>query len=422
MKSWVRADKAISIRFSLLRSFVVLILISSLTVLTLVSLLAQKTEKELSEQLINRGTLQATKELDNFFQPVSNNVLLAAHWGNSGKLNLAEIVAGSPGKVTKNQLDAVDRINSLLLPLMLVFPHLSSLQVGNAQGEAFFIIRLNSGRIRIRVVSRDRWGTRTLWFDVDQEGRAKSPEWKTLDYDPRIRAWYVGVQNVPYGEVFWSEPFLFFTMKELGMTASVKWNDQGVDYVFSADILLTAITDFTRRDTTQLTTHSQTAIYTRKWQVVGLPRSEKFRGPEAIQRALLLTVGELQIPEIMAAVKETNSNEEIGKELRESGKAIFSYDCRGKTWWAGLTSYPLGKTSHLWISILVPNNDLLEGVSSFRLYVLAGSLVALLAALAYSFLLARSYSKPLEALATQSRAIREFNFRRMVKLRQNFVR
>ena len=145
--------------------------------------------------------------------------------------------------------------------------------------------------------------------------------------------------------------------------------------------------------------------------MVGLPRSEKFRDPEAIRRALLLTVGELQIPEIMAAVKETNSNEEIGKELRESGKAIFSYDCRGKTWWAGLTSYPLGKTSHLWISILVPNNDLLEGVSSFRLYVLAGSLVALLAALAYSFLLARSYSKPLEALATQSRAMREFNFR-----------
>ena len=70
MKSWSRADKAISIRFSLLRSFVVLILISSLTVLILVSILAQKTEKELSEQLINRGMLQATKELDNFFQPV----------------------------------------------------------------------------------------------------------------------------------------------------------------------------------------------------------------------------------------------------------------------------------------------------------------------------------------------------------------
>ena len=113
------------------------------------------------------------------------------------------------------------------------------------------------------MVSRERWGTRTLWFDVDQEGRPKSPEWKEVDYEPRNRAWYVGVQNFPYGEVFWSEPFLFFTTKELGMTASVKWNDQGVDYVFSADILLTAITDFTRRDTTQLTKHSQTAIYTR---------------------------------------------------------------------------------------------------------------------------------------------------------------
>ena len=75
-----------------------------------------------------------------------------------------------------------------------------------------------------------------------------------------------------------------------------------------------------------------------------------------------------------------------------------------------MTSYPLGKKRQLWIGILVPNNDLLEGITQLRLHILVATLVTLLAALAYSFLLARSYSQPLEALAAQSRRIRDLDF------------
>ena len=397
--------KTISIRWSLLRSFVVLILLSSLTVLMLMTIRAQQTERELSEQLINRGTLQATEELDRFFQPVNINALIAARWGLSGKLNLAEVVAGPAGKLTASQLAAVTRINTLLLPLMRLFPEMSSLQVANARGDGLLIIRLESGRIRNRVVSREVWGTRTLWFDVDQEGRPQSPEWQEVDYEPRSRAWYVGLKDLPDEEVFWTEPYLFFTTKDLGITASVKWQDRGMEYVFAVDILLTSITDFTRRDTTQLSKHSQTAVYTKDWRVVGLPRHKKFQDQESIRRALLLHIDEIQIPELHAAVKMAERHKEIGKTLKESGKAIFSYESQGETWWAGVTSYPLGKRRHLWIGILVPNNDLLEGITQLRLHILAATLVTLLAALAYSFLLARSYSRPLEALAAQSRRI-----------------
>ena len=100
----------------------------------------------------------------------------------------------------------------------------------------------------------------------------------------------------------------------------------------------------------------------------------------------------------------------IGQEIKESGKAIFSYESQGETWWAGVTSYPLGKRRQLWIGILVPNDDLLEGITQLRLHILVATLVTLLAALAYSFLLARSYSRPLEALAAQSRRIRDLDF------------
>ena len=278
---------------------------------------------------------------------------------------------------------------------------------------------MDEGRIRNRVVSREGWGTRTLWFDLDQEGRPRSPEWREVDYEPRTRAWYVGLKDLPDEEVFWTEPYLFFTTKDLGITASVKWHEQGMEYVFAVDILLTSITDFTRRDTTQLSSHSQTAVYTQDWRVVGLPRSEKFRDQESIRRALLLPIDKIQIPELQAAVSMAEHQKAIGKTLNGSGQAIFSYESQGESWWAGVTSYPLGKKRQLRIGILVPNDDLLEGVTTLRLHILVATLVTLLAALAYSFLLARSYSRPLEALAAQSRRIRDLDFQADAKIEAN---
>ncbi|MDP1761326.1 MAG: adenylate/guanylate cyclase domain-containing protein, partial [Deltaproteobacteria bacterium] len=278
------------------------------------------------------------------------------------------------------------------------------------------IIRLDSGRIRYRVVSREGWGTRTLWFDLDQEGRPQSPEWREVDYEPRSRAWYVGLKDLPDEEVFWTEPYLFFTTKELGITASVKWQDRGMEYVFAVDILLTSITDFTRRDTTQLSKRSETAVYTRDWRVVGLPRYKKFQDQESIRRALLLPIDEIQIPELQAAVKKAEGHKEISEQIKASGKSIFSYESQEETWWAGITTYPLGTRRRLWIGILVPNNDLLEGITQLRIHILVATLVTLLAALAYSFLLARSYSRPLEALAAQSRRISNLDFQTDAKI------
>jgi|GEM_PF-482524 adenylate cyclase len=416
MRKIFRASQPITIRFSLLRSFMLLILISSLTVLLLTTIRARRTEKELSEKLINEGTEQATQELDRFFQPVDKNTLIAARWGLAGKLNLAEVVTGPPGQITQKQLGAATRINSLLLPLMQFFPEMSSLQVANARGDGFLIIRLDGGRIRNRVVHREGWGTQTLWFDVDQQGRPHSPKWQEVDYEPRGRAWYTGLKGLPAGEVFWTDPYIFFTTRDLGITASVKWDDGGLEYVFAVDVLLKSITAFTQHASTQLSKNSQTAVYTKTWKVVGLPRHQKFRDPESIRLALLCSVEELKIPELHAALKEGESNQKVIKALKELRKAIFSFDSQGETWWAGVTAYPLGKRRHLWIGILVPNYDLLEGISQLRLYLLAATVVALLAALGYSFLLARSYSRPLEALAAQSRRIRDLDFQTDVKI------
>jgi adenylate cyclase len=64
----------------------------------------------------------------------------------------------------------------------------------------------------------------------------------------------------------------------------------------------------------------------------------------------------------------------------------------------------------------VPNRDLLEGITQLRIYLLVATFVALAAALIYAFLLARSYSQPLEALASQSARIRNLEFHADAKI------
>jgi adenylate cyclase len=375
------------------------------------SIRAYQTERELSRKLIRNGSRQAEQELDRFFLPATRGAIVGAYWGQSGKLSLDKVVAGRPGKVTKVQRQAATRLNTLLMPRLLQLPEISSVQVATSVGDGFLILELPLGHFRNRVVSRERWKSQTLWFKVSKQGYTSSPQWQTLDYDPRKRAWYTDLEGRPDGEVYWTAPYVFYTTKDLGITASVKWHDAGLTYVIMYDVLLTAITDFTQADTHQLSKNSQIAIFTDTWRVLGLPRHEKFSSPEDIRQAFLRPVSELGTPEFAAAVAKARKVKAVSRALKERQSAIFPFTLRGENWWAGVSPYPLGKARHLWIAILVPNDDLLEGITQQRIYLLIATIVALVAALLYSLLLARSYSRPLEALAAQSRRIRDLDFK-----------
>lgn len=58
-----------SIRWSLLRSFVTVVLLSSLTVLVFMALRATETERQLSDKLIAAGSHQTERAIDSFIHP-----------------------------------------------------------------------------------------------------------------------------------------------------------------------------------------------------------------------------------------------------------------------------------------------------------------------------------------------------------------
>jgi len=392
--------KPSSIRWSLLRSFTVLVLASSLTVLLFMTIRAGETERELSENLIGAGSRQAERALDLFIDPAREAALIADAWGRAGRLSLDRLVDGEAGQVSAEQVAAAREIASLMMPILVSEEELSSVNIASDDGTGFMLLLIADGA-RIRVVNPERWGPLALWFSAGGDAVPHSPEWLETDYDPRLRPWYTLIDTIPEGDIGWTDPYVFFTTDDLGITAASAWRHQGRRHVIAWDVLLTTLSHFTQGLSSDLSPRARIVVMTPDRRLVALPRSPDYDADAVLRDNLLKPVGQLKSP-----IATGFSRAAAGLEA----PASFSFEAGRDTWWAGLQRYALGPHHDLLLAVLVPNSDLLREITRQRRVLLFATAFALLAALAYALLLARSYSKPLEALAAQADRIRHLDF------------
>jgi adenylate cyclase len=407
----LRRRKPGTIRWSLLRSFIALVLFVSLTVLVFMSLRASRTERELSENLIAAGTRQAVHALDSFIDPAREMARIGLQWMRSGRLSLDALVEGEAGQLTTAQLVRARELGTLLLPLLQVEEELSSAHIADAHGAALMVLETPTGG-RIRVSNPQRWGRQTLWLTTNADGEPQDHEWQPLEYDARQRPWFRLLDDIPEGDIGWTDPYLFFTTGELGITASGAGRHDGLRYKIAWDVKLTDITHFAQRVSADLSQRSEIIVATPDWRAVALPDDPAYTSAESVRADLLKPLGELAAPVARGLM--------LGAADREL-PATFSFESGGDTWWAGLNRYALGPHHDLVMGVLVPNGDLLQEITQQRRILLAATALALLAALVYALLLARSYSKPLEALAAQSDRIRQLDFSEHAEIEAQLV-
>ena len=406
-----RQRKPSTIRWSLLRSFSALVLVSSLTVLVFMTIRAGETERELSKNLIGAGARQAERALDLFIDPAREAAIIADAWGRAGRLSLSRLVDGEAGRVTPEQTERAVELVTLLLPILVAEEELSSVHIADDDGAALMILEDDDGA-RVRVVNRPRWGTQTLWFTIGRAGVPGNPEWRELDYDPLVRPWYRLLDDIPEGAVGWTDPYVFYTTGDLGITAASAWRHDGQRHAVAWDVLLSTLSHFTQGLSNDLSPRTSVLVMTPDRRVVGLPNEPAFATNEAIRAAFLKPAGQLGSP-VAAGLVMAAENLEM--------PASFSFEAGEDTWWAGLQSYALGPHHDLLLAVLVPNGDLLSEITHQRRILLVATALALLAALVYSLLLARSYSRPLEALAAQSDRIRQLDFSEHAEIEAQLV-
>jgi serine phosphatase RsbU (regulator of sigma subunit) len=381
--------RTVSIRQSLLRNLVLLIVLLSGAVLVTLATGARRVVRELSRSVIERALGKTEEQLARFFDPATDQLRLAQSWGERGLLDL----------------DDPDRLRRLLWPMIKLHPQISSLMVADGRGREFGLIRMGDKWVN-RQTRRDEWGDKVRWIEWTDDPAKPTESWKTLDYDPRTRPWYNGAikkhsatrtPSAPtdeIAEIHWTDPYTFFTTQDPGITASVTFDaGDGRDHVIGFDVLVNDISEFTMN--IDVSDHGKAFVSTEDFRVIGLPKDPRFEDPQARRAALLKQPIELDLPVASDAAN-------VFRKLGRLDTQAIRFESEGKPWWCQTRPYSLAPERTLWIGVMLPESDLLGELTRLRVWILLITLGVLALAIRRAVVLAHRASSPIEALVRQS--------------------
>ncbi len=384
--------RTVTIRRSLLVNLVTVIVLLCLGIMAVTFTGARRAVRALSGVLIGRTIDQSEARLEQFFAPVVGGLQVARSWGEEGLLDLEK-----PGT-----------LNRLLVPLMRQYPQISSLMVADGRGWEHMVLRVGS-RWRVRQTRRDDWGDRTRWLEWTDESPQPVESWQDLPYDPRVRPWYQGAVGTrtempaagtePDRLIHWTEPYIFYTTKDPGITASLAYqtgDGDTLDHVIGFDVLLNDISSFTIG--LRPSANGLAFVMTERGQVIGLPRDDRFTRAEARHEAMLKQPTELDVPSVADGSRAYF-------RAPEASRGAYRFASGGQSWWGGARLFPLGSQRRLLIAVGIPEADLLGNLRQLRVWILLVTAVVLFAAIWRVVALSEKYSRPVEALVRQSERI-----------------
>jgi len=372
--------RTVSIRLSLLRDLLLVILLLSGGILATTFFAARQTIEVLSQAYMGKAIDATNARLEGFFAPVRRELSMLGAWGEAGLLDS----------------DGPAALNRLLVPLLQVHPQITSVMLADGRGREYLLLR-SGERWLNRVTRRDEWGSRTRWLEWSEQAPEPLETWRDLDYDPRTRPWYRGAleaRGSGTDGIHWTEPYTFFTTKDPGVTASLAFGPQdGQDHVLGVDVLLSDLSRFTTA--LHVTERGKVLVVTEDGRLIGLPRDPRFERAEERRAALLQRPDSVGIP-LLADAVAAFSGPDAG-----TGNPLH-FTSGGEPWWGQAQRFDLSPTRALLVGVVIPESDLLGSLNQLRLAIAGVTLAVLLVALLRAVVVARRFGGPIEALVGQS--------------------
>ena len=383
--------RPVSVRRSLTRNLVALVVLLSGAIIATTVAGSRHMVQAMSQMVIRQTLDQTQAQLELFFQPVIDELLLARRWGEAGLLDL----------------DNPEQLTRLLAPILRRHRAVSSLLVADDRKREHMLLYVD-GTWRNRQTRPDRWPGRTRWLTWSDQDVAPQETWQEDDYDPHARPWYAGAvarhQELaaatqaprPEQRVHWTDLYTFRTTKDPGITASVTFDHAGHRYVIGFDLMLADISKYTmglRAGGNGVVTVLEGGRENPK--LIGLPRNERFADPAARRAALLQAPRALDNPLIADAVAAL-----AARPVHDA--APLRFFSGGQAWWGAGRAFALSPHRILQMGVMVPESDLRPEFVRLRVYILLITLLVLALALWRVMAMARRYSVPIEALVRRS--------------------
>ena len=279
----------------------------------------------------------------------------------------------------------------LIMPILSSQQAITSVNLARSDGQSLLFLRI-AGSWSLRELTGAGPHARTRWYRLNERGPSGEPEpWADMSYDPRSRPWYQMAASSPAPA--WTEPYLFFTTRDPGITYTCPVRQEGALVgVVALDFLLDDLT--ARVWHAQPTPHSRCMVVDPQGQVLILPNTEAYQTLAARREAFLQPVGNGSFDNEAALLSPTRAKG-IPHFFKLSGPALV-----------GLCTPLQGLPGIHWQLLLtVPEEDLL-GSPWLRLGSLAGlALLSLGLAIWRIRVIARRVVAPITALSASAEAL-----------------
>ncbi|KAB2953451.1 response regulator [Heliorestis acidaminivorans] len=295
--------------------------------------------------------------------------------------------------------DDLNTFTELFMPALRHNEALSALFLAREDSQERILFQDVSGW-RSRLTFPERYPGTATWLYWDDEGKLFEEKQITSDYDCRTRPWFIGAMSIGEEEVFWTDPYIFFTKEEPGITASLPFKDQkGTQYVLGIDVSLRDLSRLT--SSTTIGERGYVAVLDREGKVIGLPSFDSL--PQPMDQSLVVhTVAELGDDSLLAGYSSWSKGEWKANEL-------IRYSSNGEVWLALFTPITLGK-HNFFVATFVPESQFAH---ERERWLLAMTLL-MVTVIGLSFLLSneisKRISKPLRQLLEQSERIGNLDF------------
>lgn len=320
--------------------------------------------EHLSVSLVNESADEATLSIKSRFEPVMETVKSIGSWEFEESSEILDF----------------EKLNSLLIPTVLQSDQISSMMISATDGKEYMLLDAGNGYWNNRITRPVRGkpeSMRYLWKYRPYESDSLIRTWHQEDrYDPRVRIWFKGALTMPgANQIYWTSPYIFFTTKEPGITASVySFSASGDTIITAFDVLLKDVNRISQ--SIEMTTNGVALILTANTdQVAGLPAIERFMHADSVKKYILTSTDDLGLPVLCKSL-------DVWEEESRTGEP-FQFRFDRETWWAGISPVRTGESDPILYSvILVPESDFLAEMNRTRLVIIGGfSLVLVLTVL-----------------------------------------
>jgi PAS domain S-box-containing protein len=335
----------------------------------------------LARSQMGEASSQLDARVQQLLKSVESQLRTSQGWGRFGLLSL----------------DDLPRFNDFFFAVIANNSEISSVQIAGESGREIFLLHNSDGSWTNRISDPQHWGRKTYWLHWNRDRELVRVEMRELDYDARTRPWFKEAMALKdEGRTAWTEPYVFFTTREPGVTASAMWTGaDGQHYVISHDVRLMDLSRFSTH--VSVGSAGMAAVIGSDGRVIALPRDPRFASDADLRGNALKPLDALGLAPFSAGLAQWRAAGSPAHELFRQGRL-------GSAWYSLFQPGAIGG-NRVWLVVVAPESDFIPSKPGDLAGLALIALLALGAGGALALRIARQFVSPLARLGEESRRI-----------------